>query len=295
MTEIDFQSRPDRPVYMALGFFDSVHYGHRRIIERVKTLAVENGAASCVFTFSNNAYKQFNPQSKLIYIYPERAFIMAGLGIDYLFSCPFDKAFKDTDRRDFLDSLTSVLDVKGFVCGYDYLFGAGGAGDTEYLAAYCREKGIALEVVPEITLDGVRVSSTGIKAMLTAGDIAGANRMLAEPYLFRAKVTRGRGTGHLHGYPTINLYISHAKHIIKHGVYKTETELNGRRYRSVTNIGTKPTFGDATVSVESFLDGYDGDAYDAIATVRFTAFLREIRAFSSPDELGEQIRSDLRR
>ena len=78
-------------------------------------------------------------------------------------------------------------------------------------------------------------------------------------------------------------------------MYKTETELDGRRYRSVTNIGTKPTFGDATVSVESFLDGYDGDAYDAIATVRFTAFLREIRAFSSPDELGEQIRSDLRR
>lgn len=295
MYEIDFQTVTDRPVYMALGFFDSVHYGHRKIINRVRELAAAGGVASCVFTFSNNAYKQFNPLSKLIYIYPERAYIMSGLGIDYLFSCPFDKTFKDTDRREFLDMLTGALDVRGFVCGYDYLFGAGGYGDTAYLAEYCDAKGIRLEVVPEIMLDGVRVSSTGIKELLNAGDIERANLMLGDPYMFRAKVVKGRGEGRVFGYPTVNLYISHAKHIIKYGVYKTETEIDGKKYRSVTNIGVKPTFNDSSVSVESFLEGYRGDAYDKIATVRFLQYLRGIEKFDSPEALGEQIRQDILR
>lgn len=293
MYEIDFQSQVAEPVYMALGFFDSVHYGHRRIIERVRQLAAEHAAKSCVFTFSNNAYKQFNPASKLIYIYPERAYILSRLGVDYLFSCPFDKSFKETDRREFLDRLTQTLNVKGFVCGYDYMFGAGGAGDTEYLAEYCRAKGIGLEVMPEIRLDGERVSSTGIKQLLNAGDLSKANEFLAERYFIRAKVVHGRGMGRLFGYPTVNLYISHAKHIIRHGVYATEAEIDGRFYRAVTNVGGKPTFDDATVTVESFVDGLDTDVYEKVITVRFRKFLREIQKFERPELLGEQIKRDL--
>lgn len=293
MKEIDFQSQIERPVYMALGFFDSVHYGHRRLIETVRREAARAGCASAVFTFSNNAYKQFNPDSKLIYIYPERAHILAGLGVDYLFSCPFDKTFKDTDCKVFLDRLTATFPIRGFVCGYDYLFGAGGEGDTAYLAEYCRQKNIALTVVPEITLDGVRVSSTGIKALLNAGEIDKANTFLVDPYFIRAKVVHGRGVGRLFGYPTVNLYVSHAKHIIRHGVYRTEAEIDGKLYRAVTNVGEKPTFGENTVSVESFIDGDVGDLYEKVVTLRFYRYLREIRKFSSPEALGEQIQKDL--
>lgn len=293
MIKADFNTGYSRPLVMGLGFFDSVHYGHRRIIERVHGLAAARGAESALFTFSNNAYKQFNGDAKVIYTFSERKKILARLGIDCLVNARFDKTFKDTDKTAFLDALTSRFAICGFVCGYDYLFGAGGEGDTEYLSAYCRKKGIALEVVDPVELDGERVSSTDIKQYLVRGELEKANRFLVEPFFMCGSVVKGRGEGGKYGFPTANMIVPPSKLIVKHGVYGTVTVLDGQALRSVTNVGYKPTFDDMSLSVETFIAGEPGELYGKEITVRFMRYIRETARFSNPASLGEQIHKDM--
>lgn len=293
MLALDFQSRSELPIVLGLGFFDSVHYGHRKIIERVVALADRTGATPALFTFGNNAYKQFNATGKLIYTLDERKRILEQIGIACVVAARFDKAFKATDRKDFLDALFDRFSIRGIVCGYDYLFGAGGAGDCEYLKTYCATKGVALEVVDKIELDGERVSSTEVKRLLSCGDVEKANRFLVDPFSMTGTVVAGRGEGHLFGFPTANLAYPSGKLTPACGVYATRTTVDGKTFKSVTNVGNKPTFGDMRFSVETFVSGEPGDLYGKTMTLKFIRFLRSIRKFDSPEQLRAQIHSDM--
>lgn len=293
MIVCDFRTGYNRPIVIGLGFFDSVHYGHRKIIEQVRSLAAECAAEAALFTFSNNAYKQFNAQGKLIYTLDERLSILERQGVQCAVTAKFDKTFKAIAALAFLDRLTERFAVKGIVCGYDYLFGAGGKGDTELLREYCAQKGIACVVLDPIELNGERVSSTEIRQCLTAGDVEKAAALLTEPFFMTGTVVAGRGEGHLFGFPTANLSFPVGKLTPAEGVYATVTSVDGTSYRSVTNVGTKPTFGDMRFSVETFIDGDLGALYGKRITVAFKRFLRPIKKFDSPEALSKQIHIDI--
>lgn len=292
MKEItDLQNMPD--VCVALGFFDSVHCGHRHIIERVKFLSGRYGCKSAVVTFSNNAYKQFNPTAKEVYTYTERLTLFDELALDCVIPVRFDAQTKATDRADFLDYLTSGGRVRAFVCGYDYLFGAGGKGDAEYLRQYCTERGIFCDVIPPVMNDGVRVSTSVIKKLLADGDLPLANRYLTRPFFLDGSVEHGRGVGRLFGIPTANLKVCKDKLLPRCGVYASHAEINGKKYRAVTNIGAKPTFGEPSVTVETFIDGDMDDLYFRPMRLELVRYLRDIIKFESPAELSKQIHKDL--
>lgn len=292
MIEIISSNLKNEPIYLALGFFDCVHFGHRALINSVIENAKLKKCKSAVFTFSNNAYKQFNSFAKLIYTFEERVEILSDLGIDYILPFKFDKNLKNMNREEFLKMLISKFNIVGFICGYDYLFGSCGKGDANYLDEFCKLNNIELQIVPPITIDGHRVSSTLVKEMLIAGSIKNANKLLVSPYRITGRVTKGRGVGKTFGFPTANIELPLDKQKIGEGVYGTYTKINNKLYKSITNVGSKPTFDEFSFTIECLVDGLEFDIYDKIIEVYFYKKIRDIIKFNSPQELAAQIKKD---
>ncbi len=293
MVEIVFPQKLSEPVVLGMGFFDCVHMGHRKLLETVENEAIRQNVKSAVITFSNNPYKIFNYESKLIYTYEERSELFKETGIDFCIPFKFDAYFKERSKEDFLNGIFSHLNVKSIVCGYDYLFGAGGAGDTDFLKEKAALKGVEVKIIEPVLCEGERVSSTLIKKCLEEGDIKKANLLLTKPYFMNGEVVRGRGEGRKNASPTINLSFSKEKMLIRHGVYATLTTIDGVKKRSVTNVGAKPTYGEPSVTVETLIDNENRELYGKKVKIEFMKYLREIKKFDSPTELAAQIRRDL--
>ena len=279
------------PVSLALGFFDSLHIVHRKIIGGAIAYAQKNGCSSAVFTFKDNGISKL--KGDMIYLYDERKDILSRMGVDYLIPFVFDEKCIKTDKNDFLDMLTEMADIKAIFCGYDFSFGYKGEGNVDFLASYCREKGIDLFVSEKETAYNEKISSSMIKQFLLSGETEKANELLIEPYSIISEVIRGRGEGHVFGIPTANILMEDHKLLIKEGVYGTYTNINGKKYLSVTNVGKKPTFDDFTVSIETLIKDFDADIYGEILKIEFIRFLRPVRKFDSKEELRQQIFMDL--
>lgn len=287
MRELNYGERGEPCVFL-LGYFDAVHIGHRRLIQRAKELAAAYGVKVAAMTFYDAK------RGAQVYVYKERMQLFASLGVDYVVSAHFDGAFRDTDGKDFLDTVAGRCGVKAFVCGEDFRFGKGASCDEEFLLRYCRERAIAVEVMPLIYFRGQKVSATLAKSFLDRGDIPSLNELLGERYFISGTVaTEGRHVGRGLGFPTANIHPSPEKYPLKEGVYAVSVLLGGKNYRGIANFGPRPTFGDGRVVCETYLDGFSGDLYGKEITVRFDFYIRGIMKFSSPAALEEQLKKDL--
>jgi riboflavin kinase/FMN adenylyltransferase len=289
MKEILTQTK--RPIALALGFFDSLHIVHRKIITDAVNFARANDCQSAVFTFMDNGISRF--KGDMIYLYDERKKLIEDVGVDYVIPFVFNNECMKTSKEEFLNKLSSLVDLKAIFCGYDFTFGYMGEGNVEYLAKYCNERGIKLFVTQKESAFNDKISSSMIKNFLIAGEIEKANELLVVPYSITSKVVKGRGVGHLFGVPTANLLLEKNKLLIKEGVYGTFTKIGDKKYVSVTNVGKKPTFDDMTVSIETLIKDFDGDIYGETVTVFFEKYIRDIEKFDSKEHLREQITKDL--
>ncbi|MCH5160494.1 MAG: riboflavin biosynthesis protein RibF [Clostridiales bacterium] len=279
-------------VCLALGYFDSVHLGHRRLIETASDYAKANGLKCAVATFTNNAYKVFNPSEKAVYTYAERTELLDGK-CDYVLPMRFDTRLKKTTAKDFLDGLMSAYSVKAVVCGYDYLFGAGAEGDAEFLKSYCAKHDIHCIVMDKFELNGHRVSTTVVKELLAAGNVEEANAYLGEPFMLTGKVVHGRGAGRMFDIPTANIKVPNDKLLPSAGVYGTVCVVDGAKFYGATNIGSRPTFGLSKVEVETMLKDFDDNIYDKQIKLYFCKWLREVQKFDTPALLSKQVHDDI--
>ncbi len=277
---------------IALGYFDSVHLGHRNLIAETKKYADAHGIACTVATFINNAYKQFNKDDKTVYTYAERCELLDGL-CDYVLPMRFDAHLKNMDATEFLDTLFSRYDIKAVACGYDYLFGAGAAGDTELLKSYCAAHGADCIVCDKYELNGVRVSTSEIKFLLATGKIEQANAYLGAPFMITGKVVHGRGAGRMFDIPTANVKFSSEKLLPAAGVYGATCTVNGASYRGAVNIGARPTFELTKPVVEMMIKDFDDNIYDKDITIYLHKYLRAVRKFDTPALLSRQVRKDI--
>lgn len=292
MQEIKLQQNKDLKLVLALGFFDCVHRGHRALLERGREIATKNGLSFCVSTFSNNPYKIFNPDSKVINTYSERIELFEKAGADYILPFIFDKKFKSIRAIEFLDMLTDCFDIKYIVCGYDYLFGYKGEGDIGFLQSYCAKKKIDVAVLEPFLVDSLRVSSTIIKDLVDSGDVQEVEKLLGHPFFMSGNVVHGRGKGREFNFPTANLEFKKSKMLPKYGVYKTRVIIDDNAYIAITNVGSKPTFTDFVPTVESHIIDFDDDIYQKHIKVEFLEYLRPIIKFESVEDLANQIESD---
>ncbi len=293
MHEIIFDQNYNGKLVVALGFFDSVHRGHRHLIELARLKAQSVGAELAVFTFDNNPSGYFGKAEGEIYTYEERVEILKTLGVDAVIRATMDNSFAATPAVDFLDKLFSTLDISAVFCGSDYTYGKNGFGDVNLLKLVAKHYKADVRVV-DFVFDGDRkISSSTVKSYLSAGNVEAANALLGDKYHLTGTVEKNYGRGKGLGFPTANINIPAEKLCIRHGVYATSVTVDGKKYEAITNVGDKPTFGISEVNSETYLIGFDGDLYGRTLTVDFFKFMRDIQKYDSKDELILRLSKDI--
>jgi riboflavin kinase/FMN adenylyltransferase len=277
-----------RPRHVAVGEFDGVHLGHRAVMR----------GADTVLTFEPHPRAVVAPERapKLLTSLPAKADLIAGLGVQELVVIPFDGAFAAQSPPAFIDDvLVGRLGARTVSVGENFRFGHRAAGDVALLRA---RDAFATRVVDLVEVDGEVVSSSHIRALVAAGDVERAGRLLGSPLQLRGPVAHGDKRGRTLGYPTANLVPDPALVCPGHGVYacRAAVELDGswRWWPAATSVGVRPTFVTGRgLLVEAFLLGFEGDLYGRELRLDFLERLRGELRFDSVDALVEQMARDV--
>ena len=292
MNPVNFGERYSSPVTLCMGHYESLHKGHTEIIKTAAQIAERNGSEVMLMTFDERLNPRFG---RVILTYPERLERAASLGVKAVLRIDFNEEFADTPAENFLVSVSEKLNLKCIVCGYDFRYGKGRAGDANSLEAFCKTAGIEFRAVEKVALNGEKISSSAVKKALSAGDVSGANSMLGYRYFIRGNVEEGRQDGRKMGFPTANVVWPSNKFEVKKGVYATRSVIDGEEFLGITNFGAAPTFGSGRVLTETHYVNLKKDLYGREVTLQFDAFLRDIRRFSTVTELKEQLENDLKK
>jgi riboflavin kinase/FMN adenylyltransferase len=272
---------------VAVGTFDGVHLGHREVI----------GGADSVLTFDPHPVSVVAPQHtpKLLTTLARKAELVAELGVRELIVIPFDRGFAACSAAEFIDDvLVGALDAKQVAIGENFRFGHKAQGDPPLLAADTRFRTI---VHPLLEVDGEIVSSSHIRGLVLAGEVAEANRLLGASFELSGTVVHGDERGRELGFPTANLIPDDALVCPGHGVYACIAvgETIGERPAAVS-IGVRPTFNTGRGElIEAYILDFDGDLYDSQLRLRFLDRLRGERRFEDPAALIEQMHRDVQR
>ena len=279
---------------IALGFFDGVHRGHGALLRKAAERAGELNAAPAVFTFYRSP-KEFVTGKPVLLINSNddrRDIIRRVYGIQRVIFAPFDREMMTMPWQDFItELLVKQYGAVHLVAGHDYRFGHKNEGTVERLREKCRELGLGCDIIPKVELEGITVSSTYIRTLLEQGDVERAALFLGHPHCLSQTVRHGQRLGRTIGIPTVNLAVP--AHVLtpERGVYITRAFLpDGRSCPGVTNVGTRPTVTDGdTVSVETYLLGFDGDLYGQTVRLEFHKRLRGEVKFPSLEALRQEI------
>lgn len=292
-------SLPDpglRTPIVTWGVFDGVHLGHRKVIGQALSWARIDGVSSAVVTFDRHPEEVLRGRRvPMVTPLAERLRLIGALGVDFCVVLNFTLEFARTSAEEFIRGIVAGrMAAKGIVLGHDSRFGRDRTGDLDFLTRLGREVGLEVrQSEPEI-FQGRPVSSSLIRDAIFAGKLDDAKFLLGRPPSVIGTAVRGARRGTTLGFPTANLELHHAVRP-PNGVYAAEVPLDGRVYRAVVNIGTRPTFqtnGVETIEVH-LLDYSGGDLYGRVAEVRFLARIRDEKKFDGPDALKRQISADI--
>lgn len=281
---------------VALGNFDGVHKGHRKLISSLTEYATLYSLKSCVYTFKTHPANILGFGKALLTENNEKIQIIDSLCCDYMYLEEFTDV-RDMSPEDFCRYVIfEKLNAKCVFCGENYKFGKEGKGDITTLKSELLKLGINLIVVPYIrTSDGEIVSSTKIREQLKSGNLQTAHSMLGYNYSLSGTVIQGKQLGRKLGFPTVNMPISATKLIPKYGVYISECLVDGKKFNSITNIGIRPTVDKdiPTVNCETYIFDYTDNAYKKNITVSLISMIRSEMKFDSVEHLSAQIKDDI--
>ena len=278
---------------IALGFFDGVHRGHKALLQACCDLAQQTGLEAAALTFDAHPEAlTLGKAPKLINTNSDRVRLLRNLGIGPVYTIRFDRETMSMPWQDFFRLLLEDFNAAGIVCGDDFRFGHKGEGDAAKLRSACAAAGIPCVIVPEQTIDGIRVSSTHIRQLIENGQMETAVEFMGHPHIFTGEVVSGRRIGRTMGVPTANLLLPEGLLVPKFGVYACLAQVDGVQYMAVANVGTRPTVGGHRITVEPWILDFDGDLYGKSITLEFYKFLRPEEKFPSLEALQEAIQKD---
>lgn len=283
------------PAVIAVGNFDGVHKGHQEIIKRTIREAGSIGIKSAVFTFTNHPRNLLDRKHAVKNIqYPEdKIRIFDIMGVDYLFSIPFDERIMDMEPDDYIEHiLIEKMNMREVFCGFNYHFGHKAKGDVELLVKKGVELGFGTHVLEPYMIDGNVVSSTLIRKMISEGRMEECEKYLGRFYSLGGEVVKGNQIGRTMGFPTCNLEVDETMVTPPNGVYITYCVYKGEHYPSVTNVGVKPTIGGHVKNIETHLFDFDRTMYGEKIRVEFIRLIREEIKFDSLEDLSAQIEKD---
>ncbi len=291
----EFCHKLSRPV-VTVGTFDGVHRGHMSVLSTVQTRAQELKRESIALSFEPHPQTVLNPKtaSPILTTKEEKLEIIEKIGIHTFVILSFTRDFSLLSPKDFVERiLLSRLGVGRFIIGHDHGFGRGRSGDIDMLEQLGQELGFEVEVVPPQIVDGDRISSTRIRKLISSGNMRLAANFLGRNYSFSGEVVKGESRGKQLGFPTANIRIGDPwKLIPPDGVYAVWTEVSGRRYKGVMNVGYRPSFGGKEHVVEVHIIGFESDLYGRTLKVEVLEKIRDEMKFGSADQLAKQIEKD---
>jgi riboflavin kinase/FMN adenylyltransferase len=283
------------PAAVALGLFDGVHLGHRAILTTAvaRARAAQLDALACTFDPHPAEILLPGDAPAPISTLGERLELITQTGVDATVVIRFTSDLALVEAEAFVkEVLLGRLKGRDVVVGYDHTFGRGGRGDARLLQSLAQALGFRAHVVPPLMIEGVAVSSSGIRAALRTGEVERANRYLGRPYAIGGEVVPGAGRGRRLGFPTANIRPDRPV-LVRAGVYAGRVELDEVRHPAVINVGVRPTFGDGDLVVEAHLLDFSGALYGRSLRLAFVSRLREERRFPGPEALREQIGQDI--
>ncbi len=288
---------------VTIGNFDGVHCGHRTVIEEVVARAKRLGVRSVLVTFDPHPAVVLRPEQapKLLTPLPEKLRLLCELGLDAVVVLPFTRELQQTTPRAFAESMLRqhlrALEVHE---GENFRFGYQASADIDGLAALGREFGFGVQTYQPVVLDRAPVSSSRVRAAVAAGQMTTARHLLGRNFSVCSTPAHGRGYGTRYAVPTINL-ATYSGLLPANGVYVTELLIGegatAERFDGVTNVGHRPTFGEDSFAVESYLLRFHAMELSEETPLRLTFLhkLREERKWPSPEALKTQIGLDVAR
>ena len=283
---------------VATGFFDGVHLGHRIVLEQLVKAAAVRGDESMVITFwphPRNVLQQEARSLRLLTTLEEKRALIRSLGVDHVEVLPFTKDFSRMTTEAYLrDIVCGQFGARTILLGYDNRMGADSL-DSDTVARVAADLG--LEVIRTGMLpgeNGLAVSSTKIRELISAGDIEGAQRMLGYPYSIKGVVVEGNRVGRSIGFPTANLQLYEPLKLVPgNGVYLVDVRTLGGSFAGMCNIGIRPTLGEGkSRTIETNIFDFDEDIYGLDMELTFITKIRDERKFDSLDNLSSQLASD---
>lgn len=280
---------------LALGFFDGVHEGHKVVLKNAVNLANQNGQKSAVITFKDHplCYLQ-NRTPQYIVSLEDRLSLIESQGIDYAYILDFDENIADLLAIDYLkEILVKNFSPKFITTGFNHYFGANKQGNASFLRTYQQEFGYKYFEIPPITFNNTLISSSKIRQFVADGDLEKIPSLLGENFFVKGRVITGERLGRTLSFPTAN--IVYPKEIIKisKGVYASFVEIEGKRYKAITNYGKRPTVNsNNSLSLESHIIDFNGNIYDKDIKISFVKKLRDEKKFPSLPDLKSQLVRD---
>lgn len=295
-SSIEAFTEVDRPI-VTTGTFDGVHFGHRKIIKRLRQLAHDSAGETVLLTFFPHPRIVLFPDDhglSLLNTMEEKEALLEEAGIQHLIIHPFTKEFSRLSSINFVrDILVDQLNTHKLVIGYNHHFGRNREGSFEHLKEFAPVYGFEVEEIPAQLLDDVGVSSTKIRKALSSGAVAQAAEFLGYHYSISAQVVHGNAIGRSLDFPTANLQPNdELKLIPQNGVYAVWVVVQDVRYKGMMNIGVKPTFENQKRTLEVHILGFDQLIYGSEIKVEFVQKVREEIKFENASLLHQQLLSD---
>ena len=286
-----------RPVALTIGNFDGVHLGHQALLARLRTVARERGLASAVVVFEPHPREYFAPQQAPARLTSlrEKLELFAGLGVERVHVCRFDRRFAQMEATDFARALHQEAGAQFVLIGDDFRFGSRRAGDFSLMREVGAKYGFEVRSMHSVLHDdGVRISSTAVRAALAAGEMETARTYLGRPYSISGRVVHGDGRGRQLGFPTANIQLKHNLPPLK-GVYVAQVHAEGLGVlQAAATLGVRPTVhADAKPSLEVHVLEFAQQVYGRHLRVEFLHKLRDEMKFSGVPDLTRQIALDV--
>lgn len=291
----DFDHEEIRGGFVAIGNFDGVHRGHRRMAETLVQRARAGDVAAVVLTFDPHPIELLRPGQvpPRLSTLNRKTELLTAIGVDFVVAYPTDRELLSLTPAEFFEQfIRARLDARGLVEGPNFFFGKDRAGNIETLRTMCDAAGLSLDVVQPVTHHEELVSSSVIRRAVAEGDVRAAADLLGHAYQISGIVGTGDGRGRTLGFPTANL--TEVPTLLPgDGVYATHAIVGGAAHKAAVNIGPNPTFGGDAQKVEAHLLDHTGDLYAQPLALVFKERIRDVQTFAGVDELKRQLQADI--
>jgi riboflavin kinase/FMN adenylyltransferase len=284
-----------RGCVVTIGAFDGIHLGHQALLKRLCEHAARQSRPAMVLTFEPMPREYLRPESPPARLtsWRERWHILGGCGIDFMCVLRFDERLRNLSGKDFATLLAQQLHADWVVVGHDFRFGRYGEATASSLATSGAALGFEVDVVPPVLLEGVRVSSSGVRDALSKGDLALARSWLGRPYSMTGRVVQGNQLGRKLGFPTANLRTGRRRVPVA-GIFAVRVHgVAADPLPGVASLGTRPTIaGGGEMLLEAHLFDFAGNLYGREIEVEFVSKLRDEEHFADLDALVVQMDKD---